>query len=387
MRNVLDMRSGVRCEDYTDLEADVWQIGESPGGIYGYLPGLVAEAPHGKRFMYRSAETDVLGWVCERVAGRPMADLITTFVWQPMGAEFDAEIICDTTKVAWHDGGLCATARDAARFGQMLLDGGTVPAGDDVRTVIGPKWLRAAWAVDADIRWVFAASPNEASMPGGWYRDPVLVPARQLRRCPAVLGNSRTDDSCEPADPNGVRQILDLAGCAEPGLPTRTPCAPSTTSAAGSAAGIPASTGIGCRASCRVRTGTARPTGPRNPTTTDRISPFRRPPCRMVIRCKFEEADMTEPKPRTPRKRKPAAPGSRDCHCLSAVRRSTASPRSAALSDQRAAHLLRRPDRFQPAQASTAGCATSRYIVYYDSWDGAPSAVFTPKNKPFVEFD
>ena len=88
-----------------------------------------------------------------------------------MGAEFDAEIICDTTKVAWHDGGLCATARDAARFGQMLLDGGTVPAGDDVRTVIGPKWLRAAWAVDADIRSVFAASPNEASMPGGWYRD------------------------------------------------------------------------------------------------------------------------------------------------------------------------------------------------------------------------
>ena len=28
-----------------------------------------------------------------------------------------------------------------------------------------------------------------------------------------------------------------------------------------------------------------------------------------------------------------------------------------------------------------------RYLVYYDSWDGAHRRVFTPKNKPFVEFE
>ena len=76
VRNILDMRSGVRFGRTTPTEAEVRQIDEFPGGIYGYLPGLVAEAPHGERFMYRSAETDVLGWVCERVAGRPMAELI-----------------------------------------------------------------------------------------------------------------------------------------------------------------------------------------------------------------------------------------------------------------------------------------------------------------------
>jgi hypothetical protein len=27
------------------------------------------------------------------------------------------------------------------------------------------------------------------------------------------------------------------------------------------------------------------------------------------------------------------------------------------------------------------------YLVYYDSWDGAHPLVFTPKNKPFVEFE
>jgi CubicO group peptidase (beta-lactamase class C family) len=142
-------------------------------GLYEYLVGLSAEAPHGQRFLYRSAESDVLGWVCERVSGTPMAELISTLIWEPMGAEFDAEILCDTVGTAIHDGGLCATARDLARFGQLLLDGGVVPDdGDDgVRTVIGPRWLREAWAVDADARSVFIESPNEVSMPGGWYRN------------------------------------------------------------------------------------------------------------------------------------------------------------------------------------------------------------------------
>ena len=70
-----------------------------------------------------------------------------------------------------HDGGLSATARDVARFGQMLLDGGLVPdGGGGTRRVVPPQWLRRAWAVDADARGVFAASPAEWAFPGGWYR-------------------------------------------------------------------------------------------------------------------------------------------------------------------------------------------------------------------------
>lgn len=176
VRDVLDMRSGVRFgEDYTDPESEVCRLSDwlATRGLYEYLVGLPAEAPHGRRFRYRSAETDVLGWVCERVAGAPMAELISTLIWAPMGAEFDAEVLCDTTGTTIHDGGLCATARDLARFGQVLLDGGVVPdeGEDGVRTVIGPGWLREAWAVDADARAVFIESPNELSMPGGWYRN------------------------------------------------------------------------------------------------------------------------------------------------------------------------------------------------------------------------
>src|SRR5215469_5270693 len=183
VRNVLDMRSGVRfVEEYTNPQAEIrvldqwlgWQPGGQgyqAGGLYQFLTTLQAEAPHGSRFLYRSAESDVLGWVCERAAGQPMAELISELIWAPMGAEHDAILLHDGLGAAVHDGGLCATARDVARFGQMLLDGGAVPGGTGgTRRVVPPQWLRRAWAVDADTRSVFAASPAEWAFPGGWYR-------------------------------------------------------------------------------------------------------------------------------------------------------------------------------------------------------------------------
>jgi CubicO group peptidase (beta-lactamase class C family) len=183
VRHVLDMRSGVRfLEDYANPRSDVRALDEwigwrpdrhsEPRGLYPFLATLRAEAPHGSRFLYRSAESDVLGWVCERAAGEPMARLISALVWAPTGAEHDADLLHDGLGTAVHDGGLCATARDVARFGQMLLDGGTVPDGaEGARRVVPPQWLRDAWAVDADARAAFAASPAEPVFPGGWYRN------------------------------------------------------------------------------------------------------------------------------------------------------------------------------------------------------------------------
>ena len=181
VRHVYDMRSGVRfLEEYANPDSDIrrldewvgWQPGQGePRGLHRFLATLQAEAPHGERFLYRSAESDVLGWVCERAAGRPMAELISELIWAPMGAEHDALLLHDGLGAAVHDGGLCATARDVARFGQMLLDGGLVPDGaGGTRRVVPPQWLRRAWAVDADARGVFAASPAEWAFPGGWYR-------------------------------------------------------------------------------------------------------------------------------------------------------------------------------------------------------------------------
>ena len=176
VRHLLDMRSGARfLEDYTDprasiREMDRWVLGER--GLYAYLPTIDAERPHGGHFLYRSSETDVLGWVCERASGSRMADLIGELVWAPMGAADDADIMSDRTGTAVHDGGLSATARDLLRFGQLLLSGGSVPVHEGGRReVLPPGWLRQSWAVDADVRSAFMESPAERTFPGGWYRN------------------------------------------------------------------------------------------------------------------------------------------------------------------------------------------------------------------------
>jgi CubicO group peptidase (beta-lactamase class C family) len=178
VRHLLDMRTGVAfSEVYQNPDAEVRVIerhmgwrpdgGSDRGGMYAYLASLGAEGPHGGPFVYRSADTDMLGWVCERAAGIRMADLVSSLIWGPMGAEYDAEITCDSVGSAVHDGGICATARDVARFGQLLLEDGSV--GD--QAVVPDWWLQESRHLDADIRAAFAASDSEPVLPGGWYRN------------------------------------------------------------------------------------------------------------------------------------------------------------------------------------------------------------------------
>jgi CubicO group peptidase (beta-lactamase class C family) len=182
VRDLLDMRTGVAFrETYTAPDAEVrvmersmgWRPAEpgDPAGAYPYLITLGQEGPHGGVFTYRSADTDMLGWVCERASGTRMADLISELVWRPIGAERDAEITCDPLGSAIHDGGVSATARDLARFGQMLVDDGMTGG----RQVVPAAWLADARAPEPGVREAFAATDNELALPGGWYRSKFWV--------------------------------------------------------------------------------------------------------------------------------------------------------------------------------------------------------------------
>lgn len=199
VRDLLDMRTGVLFrEEYTNPESEIremerhigWRPGLSPGyigGMYAFLASMSASTEHGGSFVYRSADTDMLGWVCERAAGVRMADLISDLIWKPMGAEFEAEITCDGVGSAIHDGGMSATARDIARFGQMLLDDGYVAG----MRVVPSQWLAQSRTIDPDIRAAFASSASEATLTGGWYRNQfwfVPGPAGDLQVCLGIHG-------------------------------------------------------------------------------------------------------------------------------------------------------------------------------------------------------
>ena len=128
-----------------------------PVGMYDYLTTLGTAGAHGGDFTYRSADTDMLGWVLERASGIRMADLVSSLLWVPMGAEHDADITCDPVGSAIHDGGISAAARDLARFGQLLLDDGFV---DGHEVVPHPGWPSSRHP-PPDVRQAFANTDNE----------------------------------------------------------------------------------------------------------------------------------------------------------------------------------------------------------------------------------
>jgi CubicO group peptidase (beta-lactamase class C family) len=141
------MRTGTRFrEDYGVPDAEItvtdrvygWAPDDGaprPADATAYFTTLVNDGPHGGPFRYRSILTDVLGWVLEKASGQRFADLVADELWQPMGAEHDADITLDVHGNAVPDGGISATLRDVGRIGLLALGRGQAAGGQ----VIGAK--------------------------------------------------------------------------------------------------------------------------------------------------------------------------------------------------------------------------------------------------------
>ena len=147
---LLDMRTGVAFdEDYLATSGPIvtyrkstgWnplQPGEAPSDLRSYFREVKeADGPHGGRFAYISPNTDLLGWIIERVAGTRYADLMSELLWQPIGAAESAYITVDRLGAPRAAGGMCATTRDLARVGQMMAEGGT----NRGRQVVPEAWI------------------------------------------------------------------------------------------------------------------------------------------------------------------------------------------------------------------------------------------------------
>jgi CubicO group peptidase (beta-lactamase class C family) len=170
LSQVLDMRSGVKfSEDYLAPDSEVAALDRASGwkprrdasdtcSIKGLILTLQQERPHGGPFLYRSVETEVLGWIVSKVTGQDLATFLSNALWQPMGAEADANITIDHEGTGLADGGLSATLRDYARLGQLFLDGGA----RGTRQVVPESWVLACRTGDVD-----AFKPNYADR----YRD------------------------------------------------------------------------------------------------------------------------------------------------------------------------------------------------------------------------
>ena len=150
VRDLLDMRAGVLFEeDYLATEGPVidyrFAANWNPvpkdyvaSDLRSFMSSLTgSDGPHGGRFHYVSPNTDLLAWVFERATGIRYADLVSERLWRPLGAEAAGYITVDRIGGARAAGGKCFLARDLARVGMMMANGGQ----RDGKQVVPASWL------------------------------------------------------------------------------------------------------------------------------------------------------------------------------------------------------------------------------------------------------
>ena len=176
VNQVMDMITGIKyTEVYTDPDSDVWAMRRANGmapplpgvpqlSLLEYLTTMPKLGAHGEVFTYRTVNTDVLAWIMRRASGQSLSELLSTRIWQPMGAEEDAHYTVDRLGIESGGGGLNTTTRDLARFGEVMRNRGQfngrqiVPTSvvDDIARGADPKKFAPA---------------GYATLPGWSYRN------------------------------------------------------------------------------------------------------------------------------------------------------------------------------------------------------------------------
>ena len=137
VRQVMDMTAALDYnENYADPESDIWQYAAAgdptpkpasytgPRNFYEFLQGVEQEGTHGEAFVYKSINTDALAWVIARASGKDFIEHLSERIWKPLGMDQEADMMIDSLGTPFSAGGLNLSLRDAARFGQTLLQQG-----------------------------------------------------------------------------------------------------------------------------------------------------------------------------------------------------------------------------------------------------------------------
>lgn len=151
LRDALQMRSGV---DFNEDGAPFFNFLETViAGNQQRCADFIKSAPRvhapGTTFNYSSPETCVIARVLEKATGQPLSKYMEQHLWQRAGMEHPGYWVLDGqsgTGTAIANGGFSASARDLARVGQLMLDGGVA----DKRRILSADWTARSTATDGD---------------------------------------------------------------------------------------------------------------------------------------------------------------------------------------------------------------------------------------------
>jgi CubicO group peptidase (beta-lactamase class C family) len=148
LRHLVTMSSGLR---YVEQSLPLpW--GDDISTYYGTdlrdlaLNGTRIERAPGEAWLYNNYNPLLLGLVLERATGMSVSEYMSSRLWRPLGAEFDATWSLDSEGSGFEkmESGLNAAPVDYARFGLLFLHGGEWNGA----RIVSEGWVRAATARD-----------------------------------------------------------------------------------------------------------------------------------------------------------------------------------------------------------------------------------------------
>jgi CubicO group peptidase (beta-lactamase class C family) len=137
VQQTLDMTTGVAySENFRDPSSGIFQYLHASGllpapptytgprTIPDLLVTIKKEGEHGAGFKYKTVDTEVIGWLLERVTGKSYAALLSERLWSRIGAQDDAYVWVDPIGTQITSVGFSATLRDLGRVGETLRTAG-----------------------------------------------------------------------------------------------------------------------------------------------------------------------------------------------------------------------------------------------------------------------
>jgi CubicO group peptidase (beta-lactamase class C family) len=137
VQQTLDMTTGVAyTENFRDPSSGIFQYLHAAGllpappsytgprTIPDLLVGIKKEGEHGAGFKYKTVDTEVMGWLLQRVTGKSYATLLSERIWSRVGAQDDGYVWADPIGTQISSVGFSATLRDLARVGETMRTSG-----------------------------------------------------------------------------------------------------------------------------------------------------------------------------------------------------------------------------------------------------------------------
>ncbi|CAN7765400.1 serine hydrolase [Variovorax sp. LjRoot290] len=137
VQQTLDMTTGVAYqENFRDPSSGIFQYLHAAGllpvplaysgprTIPDLLVTLKKDGEHGAGFKYKTVDTEVMGWLLQRVTGKSYSALLSERLWSRIGAQDDAYVWVDPIGTQITSVGFSATLRDLGRVGETLRTAG-----------------------------------------------------------------------------------------------------------------------------------------------------------------------------------------------------------------------------------------------------------------------